>query len=138
MPSRFEPCGLCQIQAMRYGTIPVAAAVGGLKDTVRHVSSFGVFREGGRNGAKNRRSRKKKVMGNLGNGWLCDPDDQKALARTVVAALRLREKQPELWRRIRHAGMAKDWGWAVAAELYERVAREVGARRNRGFKESNK
>jgi glycogen synthase len=40
MPSRFEPCGLNQLFAMRYGTIPIAHATGGLRDTIQDYSPF--------------------------------------------------------------------------------------------------
>ena len=43
MPSRFEPCGLNQLFAMRYGTVPIAHATGGLRDT---ISEFNPFAEG--------------------------------------------------------------------------------------------
>lgn len=40
MPSRFEPCGLNQLFAMRYGTIPIAHATGGLRDTIQDYSPY--------------------------------------------------------------------------------------------------
>lgn len=106
MPSRFEPCGLNQMYAMRYGTIPVAHATGGLKDTVRRDVGFPFSP--------------------------CEPD---TLAAAVDHAFKCywesngRECADSggegVWERKQVRAMTRDLSWARAAKKYEKVFRGV-------------
>lgn len=102
MPSRFEPCGLNQLYSLRYGTVPVVRAVGGLADTVvpyetRTPEANGfVFRE-------------------------YSPD---ALLEALQRALAVYARKPE-WRALQLAGMRTDHSWDVSARAYVKVYREV-------------
>jgi starch synthase len=102
MPSRFEPCGLAQMQAMRYGAIPVVTAVGGLRDTVPDAD-----------------------FTPKGNGFVADRVDSVAIVSAMFRAARRladRRRRLTLVKRI----MGLDWSWrGPAAEhvaLYERLA----------------
>jgi starch synthase len=102
MPSRFEPCGLTQMQAMRYGAIPVVTAVGGLRDTVPDAD-----------------------LTIDGNGFVADRVDSVAIVSALFRAARRladRRRRPALGRRI----MSLDWSWRGPAKehvaLYERLA----------------
>jgi starch synthase len=105
MPSRFEPCGLTQMQAMRYGTLPVVTDVGGLHDTVADLDEDP----------------------ELGTGWRAPAADIASLRGTIARALRG-------WsdRGVREAaqrrGMTGDWSWSRPAaryvELYGRLSRQ--------------
>ncbi|XP_042007369.1 granule-bound starch synthase 2, chloroplastic/amyloplastic-like isoform X2 [Salvia splendens] len=99
MPSRFEPCGLNQLYAMRYGTIPVVHAVGGLKDTVQ---PFNPFEESGL-GWTFSRAEKDKLIHALGNCFLT-----------------YREYK-ESWEGLQKRGMSRDLSWDNAAQNYEEV-----------------
>ena len=104
MPSRFEPCGLNQMYSMRYGTVPVVRAVGGLVDTVRPYNP--------RNGQ--------------GTGFLFSeyrPDAMlDALGRALAAFA-----NKKLWTRLQSNGMRADFSWDRSAaeyvKLYKRVRR---------------
>ncbi len=104
MPSRFEPCGLNQIYALRYGTPPVVRATGGLKDTVEPFDP----------------------LTGQGTGFLFDHP----LPLDLLAALReamWTRARPELWRRLVQNAMSQDFSWGRSArryaELYARLAR---------------
>lgn len=103
MPSRYEPCGLTQMYAMRYGTVPVARATGGLADTVLEYDP-------------DRRA---------GTGFLFREPTPGALLDAVRRALEW-HRRPDHWQRIVRNGMARDFSWAGAARLflewYDRVA----------------
>jgi starch synthase len=99
VPSRYEPCGLVQMHAMRYGTLPVVHRTGGLADTVRDVEEHP-----GR-----------------GTGFVFDRVDPGALAHATVRGLRLRAAGREAWRELQRRAMAEDFSWDRAAARYEEV-----------------
>jgi starch synthase len=98
MPSKFEPCGLNQMYSLRYGTVPVVHAVGGLDDTVENV---------------NRRT-------GAGTGFKFEAYTPDALRGALQRALDLWRK-PEMWRTVQRAGMAKDFSWNASAAAYAGV-----------------
>jgi starch synthase len=95
MPSRFEPCGLNQMYSLRYGTVPVVRATGGLYDTVRKFDpSTGE-----------------------GTGFMFEPYSAVALLETLRSALRTYQNRP-VWRLLQVAGMEQDFSWADSARQY--------------------
>lgn len=104
MPSRFEPCGLTQMQAMRYGAIPVVTAVGGLVDTVIDVD-----------------------LERNGTGFVAERvTSQDMLAAMFRAARRVRERRRHvaLQRRV----MNIDWSWRLPAREYSALYAELAGR----------
>ncbi len=105
MPSKSEPCGLSQMNAMRYGTVPVVHATGGLKDTVPPADENG---EGG--------------LGFTFRSYNAD-DFYGALQR----ALHLYKENPEAFRALQKRGMEQDFSWDVPAAKYmEQFQKIVG------------
>ena len=102
MPSRYEPCGLSQIYSLRYGTVPVVRATGGLDDTIDSWDP-----------------RTKK-----GTGFKFHEYNGEALLRTIHQALQLYRDQTS-WERLMRNGMGKDFSWRVAAREYVRVYERV-------------
>jgi starch synthase len=105
MPSRFEPCGLNQMYSLRYGTVPVVRATGGLDDTVINY---------------NERSGR-------GTGFKFSEYTPQALVRTVKRALKLFADRKK-WRALQLAGMRQDFSWDVSAREYVKVYRNVRRR----------
>ena len=103
MPSRTEPCGLNQLIAYRYGTLPVVSHVGGLCDTVTDLRTHP---EGG--------------------GLVIPEHTVDSVRTTVVTALDWMRERPDELTTVRRRVMAQDWSWAVTArkyaELYTRLA----------------
>lgn len=99
MPSRFEPCGLSQLMALRYGTVPIVRRTGGLKDTVKNY---------------NKRY-------HTGTGFGFDACDSAALLRTVKKAISLFEKEPEEWNAIVERGMKENYSWSASCKEYEKL-----------------
>ncbi len=98
MPSRFEPCGLNQMYSLRYGTVPVVHATGGLEDSVRQVDP----------------------ASGAGTGFKYRAQTAEEMLATLRLALEWFQR-PDAWRRIQIAGMREDNSWDAAAREYERV-----------------
>jgi len=100
IPSRYEPCGLTQMIAMRYGAIPIARRTGGLADTVVDAGDP------------------------EGNGILFDELSAWSVAEALERAIRV-YAQPDRWRELQQRGMRSDFSWARSAaayaDLYERA-----------------
>ncbi|HEY3028047.1 MAG TPA: glycogen synthase [Pyrinomonadaceae bacterium] len=102
MPSLYEPCGLNQMYSMRYGTVPVVRATGGLDDTVEHYDA---------------------ATGS-GNGFKFGPYSASAMLEKIREALYF-YSQPEIWRRIQRNGMIVDNSWSAAAQKYIELYKET-------------
>jgi starch synthase len=102
MPSTFEPCGLNQMYSLRYGTVPIVHAVGGLEDTVQPYTA----RASGANGFKFR-----------------EPTPE-ALVRSVRQAVRL-YRNKAAWLALMKQGMAADYSWETSAREYGKVYRRA-------------
>jgi starch synthase len=107
MPSRYEPCGLNQIYSLKYGTVPIVRATGGLDDTIEPFD----FRT-----AK-------------GTGFKFREYIPEALLTTVQTALQLFAK-PKEWRKLMLNGMARDFSWSVSAREYVKIYERVRAARH--------
>jgi starch synthase len=109
VPSRFEPCGLTQMYALRYGSLPLVRRTGGLADTVVDCTLEDLADE--------------RATGFVFDRFESD-DLQRALRRAFVLWSRPRE-----WRTVQRRGMAQRFGWDVAAERYLALYRETLAAR---------
>ncbi len=98
MPSRFEPCGLAQQYAMRYGSIPIARKTGGLADTISSVD----------------------LRGQKANGFLFKNSKASELSEVIHKALALYEDGSR-FAKIRENGMNQTFSWASAAQKYAEV-----------------
>ena len=96
MPSRFEPCGLGQLISLRYGTVPVVRAVGGLADTVRDADEHP----------------------RDGNGFSFSQYDRTAFSGALARALRAFRRDGDAWSALRGRGMREDHSWTASASQY--------------------
>ena len=113
MPSRYEPCGLSQIYSLRYGTVPVVRATGGLDDTVQNFDPH-----------------TKK-----GTGFKFEEHSAQAFVECVRSAIGT-YRDPKGWHALQMNGMAKDFSWKASAAAYvtlyeaakrSRIPRVVGS-----------
>jgi starch synthase len=107
MPSRFEPCGLNQMYSLRYGTLPIVRATGGLVDTVDNYDESA----GG------------------GTGFMFNDLTTEALSNTIGWALSTYYDRPAHITLMRKRAMAQDFSWDRAAADYEQLYRDAYARR---------
>jgi starch synthase len=104
MPSLYEPCGLNQMYSMRYGTVPVVRATGGLDDTVENYD----------------------VRTNNGNGFKFGPPSASAMLEKIREAIYF-YTEPDIWVRIQRNGMTRDNSWSAAANKYLELYRAIAA-----------
>jgi starch synthase len=104
MPSAFEPCGLGQMIALRYGSVPLVRGVGGLVDTVFDVRN----------------------QPETGNGFRFDEYSSAQLKQTVLDAVALFQNKP-VWQDLIRRGMAEDHSWKPSAEAYTRLYSRIGS-----------
>ena len=105
VPSRFEPCGLTQLYALRYGTLPLVRRVGGLADTVVDVTP-------------------ETLNSDRATGFLFDEASRYALAERIRNAVALYHDH-DAWQRVQRRGMAQDYSWDDSAANYESLYRSL-------------
>lgn len=101
MPSRYEPCGLAQMIAMRYGCVPLARSTGGLRDTIRDAD-----------------------INPDGNGFLFSESTPQALEKRlsdVLTQFAIKEK----WHQLQQCGMEENFSWDQSAVQYVRLYQEL-------------
>lgn len=108
VPSRFEPCGLTQMCALRYGALPLVARVGGLADTVVDTTDAS-------------------VAAGAATGFQFVPVTTAELVATIDRALAL-WKDPPRWRKLQSRAMAAEVGWRHSARQYAQLYREIAPR----------
>ncbi len=104
MPSRFEPCGLNQMYSLRYGTVPVVHATGGLADTVETFDP----------------------LANRGTGWAFKSFTVEAFVEALGWALYTWRNHPSAWKEIQLRGMTQDFSWERSALEYVKVYEASG------------
>jgi starch synthase len=102
MPSKYEPCGLNQIYSLKYGTIPIVRATGGLDDTITPYDP----------------------VSKKGNGFKFVRYDAKELLNTIKEAIRF-YSQPEHWEQLLRNAMTADFSWKRSAEAYVQLYRKA-------------
>jgi starch synthase len=98
MPSRYEPCGLNQLYSLRYGTVPVVRATGGLVDTVTDLSE-------------------KTLAAGTATGIRFSEYSELALSESLRRAVDAYQ-QPDVWNQLVQNGMRQDWSWTSSARRY--------------------
>jgi starch synthase len=102
MPSRYEPCGLNQIYSLKYGTVPIVRATGGLDDTIDPWDA----------------------RAGSGTGFKFTEYTGEALLAAIKSALTA-FRDPTSWQKLMKNGMAKDFSWNTAAKDYVKVYEKV-------------
>ena len=96
MPSKFEPCGLSQMIAMRYGAVPIVRETGGLKDTVHYFNS----------------------EDKTGNGFSFATYNAHDMLFTIQKAVGLFYDEKDNWKTLTHNALKSDFNWRHSAETY--------------------
>ena len=97
MPSHYEPCGIGQMIAMRYGSLPIVRETGGLADTVENFDN---------------------EEGAAGTGFVFQWEEISALTNTIRWALNTYREKPEAWQKMQKRAMEQDFSWKRSAQIY--------------------
>ena len=103
MPSRYEPCGLNQLYSLKYGTVPIVRATGGLVDTITDADEAS-------------------LAAGTATGFRFSDYSALALAEALQRACRA-YAEPAVWKQIVAGGMKQDWSWAKSAREYVELYR---------------
>ena len=105
MPSRFEPCGLTQLCALRYGAIPVVARVGGLNDTIIEANEMA-------------------LNAGVATGIQFSPVTVPNLIEAIRRAAQLYADTPR-WKQMQHNAMKTDVSWDTSARAYAQLYHQI-------------
>ena len=103
MPSQFEPCGLSQMIAMRYGTIPIVRETGGLRDTVLSYNEFS----------------------GEGNGFTFFNYNAHDMLHVIERSVGYFKNRKDIWKTLQERGMKGDYSWTHSAEEYMKLYRSL-------------
>ena len=106
MPSRYEPCGLNQIYSLKYGTVPIVRATGGLDDTIQDFDP----------------------MSGEGNGFKFQDYSPSALLKAIQRALQI-YRQRAVWKKLMMQGMSADFSWERSAKAYVKIYQDTLAKK---------
>ncbi len=108
MPSRYEPCGVGQMLAMRYGALPLVRETGGLADTVQNYDD---------------------ADADVGTGFMFLPEEPDAIVATLRWALRTYRDRQDAWRRMQKRAMETDFTWDKSARQYANLYEQIHSKR---------
>jgi starch synthase len=106
MPSQYEPCGLNQLYSLRYGTVPVVRATGGLANTVVDATE-------------------KNLENGTATGFVFVPPAAAEFLEAVNRAMAMYSDRPDTWLALQRTGMGQDWSWHRSAAEYEKLYRRL-------------
>lgn len=102
MPSLYEPSGLNQLYSLKYGTVPVVRATGGLADTVTDCTT-------------------ETLLNRSATGFRFESIEPEALLHALTRAIYCYRTEPETWKQLIETGMNQDWSWSRSATEYEQL-----------------
>jgi len=116
VPSLFEPCGLTQLIAMRYGALPIVRRTGGLGDTVSDINAAAALGDH-RSGSA--------LTSPSGNGFVFDGADEGSCSGALERALRMYRERRDVWDTVSVRNMDLDYSWAQPAATYLDMYRKI-------------